>query len=59
VERVFDKGFTGSNGRKFGHSTGLGLYLCRKLCRKLGVGIELESALGAGTTVRLSFARKG
>ena len=33
ISRVFDKGFTGENGRKFGKSTGIGLYLCKKLCK--------------------------
>ena len=37
---MFEKGFTGENGRKFGKSTGIGLYLCKKLCDKLGIGIS-------------------
>lgn len=44
LPRVFEKGFTGQNGRNVLHSTGLGLYLCRKLCDKLGIGIRIESA---------------
>ncbi len=55
VGRVFDKGFTGENGRRFGSSTGMGLYLVRELCGKMGVGVWLESEEGAGTTVCLSF----
>ncbi len=43
LPRVFEKGFTGQNGRKVQHSTGLGLYLCKKLCGKLGIRIEIES----------------
>ena len=43
LPRVFEKGFTGQNGRKVQHSTGLGLYLCKKLCDKLGIRIEIES----------------
>lgn len=46
LPRVFEKGFTGQNGRQVQHSTGLGLYLCKKLCGKLGIRIEIES----GTT---------
>ena len=53
--RVFDKGFTGENGRIFGKSTGMGLYLCQKLCHKLSIGIYLDSEVNKGTTVKLIF----
>ena len=53
--RVFDKGFTGSNGRNTQNSTGLGLYLCKKLSRKLGMDIEIESEKGEFTRVIMSF----
>lgn len=55
VGRVFDKGFTGENGRRFARSTGMGLYLVRELCEKMGVSAWLESEEGTGTTVYLSF----
>lgn len=55
VNRVFNKGFTGENGRRFGKSTGIGLYLARKLCEKLGLGIELTSKEAIGTTVNIIF----
>nr|WP_239471876.1 sensor histidine kinase [Olsenella profusa] len=55
VGRVFDKGFTGENGRRFARSTGIGLYLVRELCRKMGVEVWLESKEGAGTSVFLAF----
>ena len=55
IERVFEKGFTGENGRKFGKSTGIGLYLCKKLCDKLGIGISLVSKEGLGTKVNIVF----
>lgn len=55
INRVFDKGFTGENGRKYGKSTGIGLYLCKKLCGKLGLGIDLTSMEGEGTKVKLIF----
>lgn len=55
VGRVFDKGFTGENGRAFARSTGIGLYLVRELCEKMGLGVRLESEEGVGTTVFLSF----
>lgn len=55
IDRVFEKGFTGENGRKFGKSTGIGLYLCKKLCGKLGIGINLTSKEGLGTKVNIVF----
>ncbi|MCI9289935.1 MAG: hypothetical protein HFF23_10685 [Oscillospiraceae bacterium] len=55
LSRIFEKGFTGSNGRARERSTGMGLYLCRKLCRKLGVGISAESWYGEGTKMMLEF----
>ncbi|EGT3607698.1 TPA: HAMP domain-containing histidine kinase [Clostridium perfringens] len=55
VSRVFDKGFTGENGRKFGKSTGIGLYLCKKLCKKLGLDIKLISEEGKFTRVSIIF----
>lgn len=55
--RVFDKGFTGTNGRKGKKSTGIGLYLCKKLCDKLGIGIEMESEENVGCTVKLIFPK--
>ena len=58
ITRVFEKGFTGENGRMIGkRSTGIGLYLCEKLCNKLGLGIELNSEMGKGTEVRLIFPK--
>ncbi len=54
LPRVFEKGFTGENGRSIQSATGIGLYLCRRLCDKLGIGLALESD-GGGTTVILSF----
>ncbi|MDE6387273.1 MAG: sensor histidine kinase [Lachnospiraceae bacterium] len=54
LPRIFDKGFTGSNGRTVQSSTGIGLYLCKKLCDKLGIGLEVLSK-GEGTKVVLSF----
>ncbi len=54
LPRIFEKGFTGQNGRIMQQATGIGLYLCRRLCDKLGVGIMAESS-GEGTVIRLSF----
>lgn len=57
VNRVFEKGFTGENGRIFGKSTGMGLYLCKKLCDKLGLGLKLESKENKGTRVSVIFPK--
>ena len=56
ITRVFDKGFTGTNGRLSSKkSTGIGLYLCKKLCEKLGISIEINSVEGKETELRLIF----
>lgn len=55
INRVFEKGFTGENGRKFGRSTGIGLYLCKKLSDQLGLGLNLTSKIGEGTKVSIIF----
>ena len=58
ITRVFEKGFTGTNGRLSNKkSTGIGLYLCKKLCNKLGIGIELNSVQNEGTKVKLVFPK--
>ena len=58
ITRVFEKGFTGENGRIINKkSTGIGLYLCQKLCNKLGLGIELNSKKNIGTEVRIIFPK--
>lgn len=57
VNRIFDKGFVGSNGRMGKKSTGIGLYLCDQLCLKLGIGISVESELGRYTTILLHFPK--
>ena len=58
ITRVFEKGFTGENGRRIGQkSTGIGLYLCKKLCDKLGLGIELNPEKDKGTEVRVIFPK--
>lgn len=54
--RIFDKGFTGENGRTSEqHSTGLGLYLAKSLADKLGHQLTVESVEGEGTTMKLLF----
>lgn len=55
LSKVFLKGFTGENGRIFGKSTGIGLYLCQKLCDKLALGLTLKSEKDKGTKVNIIF----
>ena len=54
LPRIFEKGFTGQNGRIVQQSTGIGLYLCKRLCEKLGIGITADSS-EHGTAISLSF----
>jgi len=55
--RIFGKGFTGSNGRNREKSTGIGLYLCLKLCRKLGIDIGVDSVENEYTDIFLIFPK--
>lgn len=56
INRVFEKGFTGTNGRLSNKkSTGIGLYLCKKLCNKLGISIELDSKENEYTEIKIIF----
>lgn len=56
LPRIFEKGFTGCNGREEQRSTGLGLYLCRRVLDKLGHPIRITSVPGQGTRVELDFS---
>ena len=55
INKVFNKSFTGENGRKVSTSTGMGLYICEKLCKKLGHKIEIESKENEYTKVSITF----
>jgi len=55
-KRVFDPFYTGENGRKFRESTGMGLYLTREVCERLGHRIELDSRVGEGSSFRIIFS---
>ena len=57
VLRVFERGFSGYNGRLTQQSSGLGLYLSKKISEELGHQIRIESEVGKGTTVRIHFAQ--
>jgi signal transduction histidine kinase len=55
LPRVFEKGFTGYNGRTDKKSTGIGLYLCKRILTKLSHSISIESEVGKGTLVKLKL----
>ncbi len=55
ISRIFEKGFTGENGRNAQKSTGIGLYLCKKLCNKMNLHITADSTYGTGTTLTIAF----
>ena len=57
IDRIFDKGFTGTNGRNQKRSTGIGLFLCKKLCKELNIGIFAESVEGEYTKICLDIPR--
>ena len=58
VLRVFERGFSGYNGRLTQQSSGLGLYLSKKISEELGHQIRIESEVGIGTTVRIKFSNR-
>ncbi len=58
LPRVFEKGFTGFNGREDKKSTGIGLYLCRQVLDRLNHGVSITSRPGQGTLVRLDLSRQ-
>ena len=55
LPRIFEKGFTGYNGRGDQKASGLGLYLCRRVCAKLGHTITAESTPDHGTAIRIGL----
>ena len=58
MPRIFEKGFTGYNGRQDKKSTGLGLYLCKTVCDRLNHRIWAESELEKGTKLYLDLNRQ-
>lgn len=56
LPRVFENGYTGFNGRINKKSTGIGLYLCKRILDKLSHTIVIESEVGTGTKVKIGFA---
>ena len=55
LPRIFEKGFTGYNGRMDKRSTGIGLYLCSRVFDSLGIPVKVESREGCGTKVILQI----
>lgn len=58
LPRIFEQGFTGQLGRDDKKASGIGLYLCRRICRNLGHGITAESAPGEGTAIRIDLNQR-
>ena len=56
LPRIFERGFTGRNGRVDAHSSGLGLYLCGRILKNLGHPVTVESEPGKGTSVTVDLA---
>lgn len=58
LPRIFESGFTGCNGRRDKSASGLGLYLCRRICTNLGHGIRAISVLDEGTTIEIDLSQR-
>lgn len=58
VDRIFRPFFTGENGRECNGATGIGLYFCAEVAKKLGTDIEVKSEVGQGTEVILTYLSK-
>lgn len=57
LPRIFERGYTGYNGRTDANSSGLGLYLCKRICKNLSIGIKAESELDKGTRILLDLSQ--
>ena len=58
LPRIFEKGYTGYNGRSDQKASGLGLYLCRTICRRLGHTITASSVPDHGTAIRIALDQR-
>lgn len=58
LPRIFEKGYTGYNGRRDKKASGLGLYLCKRICRNLGHDIKAESVPGEGTVIKIDLSQE-
>ncbi len=55
LPRIFENGYTGFNGRMDKRASGIGLYLCKQICNRLGHGLSATSELGRGTVMRIDL----
>ena len=55
LSRIFEKGYTGYNGRIYKKASGIGLYLCKRICNNLEIDIYVTSELYRGTTVHINL----
>lgn len=58
LPRIFEQGFTGVNGRRDRRASGIGLYLCRRICGNLGHTIRASSVPNQGTEIRIGLGQK-
>ena len=58
LPRIFEKGYTGYNGRNDKKASGIGLYLCRRICHNLGHRITANSSLDSGTVIRIHLEQR-
>lgn len=58
IQKIFNKGYSGLNGRLHEKSTGLGLFLSKKICQLLGHQLDIQSKLGEGTRVLIDMSRE-
>lgn len=57
LPRIFERGYTGYNGRRDKNASGIGLYLCKRICDNLSIGISASSCVGVGTTIKLDMSQ--
>lgn len=57
LPRIFEKGYTGNNGRADRRASGLGLYLCKRICLNLGITLSASSTVGVGTVISLDLTQ--
>lgn len=58
LPRIFEKGYTGYHGRADKKATGIGLYLCRRICNNLGHTLTVKSTVDVGTTVAIDLSQR-